>query len=340
MWPLGERGGSGTGRLGPSRRGVLAGTASAVATAVLPRPARAGVQLRLGHGLPRTHPVHRAMQNFADLVQQRTGGEVTVTLFADGVLGEEQALIQQVRIGNLDLTKASGSVLGEVNSLYRALDLPFLLRDKDHLKRVLGGPIGERILAGRGEATMLGLCFYDAGARSFYGRQPIARPENLAGLRIRVQPAAVMIAMVQALGAEAVPLPWGVVFSALRTGLIDCAENNLTALDHGRHAEVARHFAFTEHTMVPDVLLISSRSWNALAPRHRDILKSAAVESALLQSELWLTAERESRDFADRLGVAFTVPEKGPFIERLAGLRRDFVARDGLGDLVAAIEQA
>lgn len=340
MPPRGNRGGAGRARTGPSRRAALAGAASSVAAAAIwPSRARAGVQLRLGHGLPRTHPVHRAMQNFADLVVQRTSGEVTIALFGDGLLGEEQSLIEQVTSGNLDITKSSASVLGEINPLYRVLDLPFVLRDKQHLHRVLGGPVGARILAGRGEHAVQGLCFYDAGARSFYGRHPIERPDSLAGLRVRVQPSRLMIAMVEALGAEAVPLPWGVVFSALRSGIIDCAENNVTSLDHGRHAEVIRYFAYTEHTMVPDVLMMSSRTWNTLSTRHREILKSAAVESALLQSELWLMAELASLDYAARFGVAFSTPDKAPFAERLAPLKREFIARDGLEDLVAAVER-
>ncbi|WP_210247684.1 TRAP transporter substrate-binding protein [Salinarimonas soli] len=324
----------------PSRRGVLAGGAAFAAAGLLARPARAAVRLRLAHGLPRAHPVHRAMLHFADLVSERSGGEITVTLYADGVLGEEPTLLDQVRTGTLDMTKASASVLDVVSPLYRLFDIPFLLRDKEHWRKVVSGAPGERILQAPGPSGMTGLCFYDAGARSFYGRRPIARPEDLAGLKIRVQPSPTMVRMVQTLGAEAVPLPWGVVYTALQTGLIDGAENNLTALIYGRHAEVTRHYAYTEHTMVPDVLLIGARTWAALRPPLRDIVRAAAAESAMLQSALWANAEEASRAGAERLGVVFSYPDKAPFIARLSAMRREFMTDPTLAPLIAQVEGA
>ncbi len=322
----------------PSRRGLLAGGAALAGSVLLPRPARAAVRLRLAHGLPRTHPVHRAMMHFADLVSERSGGEVTISLFADGVLGEEPTLLDQVRIGTLDMTKASASVLEGVNPLYRLFDLPFLFRGKEHWRRALAGPVGARVLAAPGADGVMGLCFYDAGARSFYGRRPLSRPEDLAGLKIRVQPSPTMMRMVRTLGAEPVPLPWGVVYTALQTGLIDGAENNITALTFGRHAEVVRHYAFTEHTIVPDVLLVGARAWNALRPPLREILRAAAADSAMLQTALWENAEEASRTAAERLNVLFTHPDKAPFVERLADLRRDFMADPALAPLIAGVE--
>jgi tripartite ATP-independent transporter DctP family solute receptor len=322
----------------PSRRGVLTGSAALAGSALLPRPARAAMRLRLAHGLPRAHPVHRAMMHFADLVAERSGGEVAISLFADGVLGEEPTLLDQVRVGTLDMTKASASVLEGVSPLYRLFDLPFLFRGKEHWRKVLAGPVGARVLAGPGADGVMGLCFYDAGARSFYGRRPVSQPEDLAGLKIRVQPSPTMMRMVQALGAEPVPLPWGVVYTALQTGLIDGAENNLTALTFGRHAEVIRHYAFTEHTIVPDVLLIGARAWGALRPPLREMLRAAAADSAMLQAALWDNAEEASRAGAEGLGVAFSHPDKAPFAERLAGMRGEFMEDATLGPLIREVD--
>ncbi len=321
----------------PSRRAVLG--AGLAAAALLPRPARAATRLRLAHGLPRTHPVHRAMMHFADMVSERSGGEVQISLFADGVLGEEPTLLDQVRTGTLDMTKASASVLDGVSPLYRLFDIPFLFRDKEHWRKIVTGRAGERILQPRTVAGMTGLCFYDAGARSFYGRRPVSRPADISGLKVRVQPAPTVVRMVQALGAEAVPLPWGVVYTALQTGLVDAAENNLTALTFGRHAEVIRHWAFTEHTIVPDVLLVGARAWAGLSPRLQEIVRTAAADSAQLQMALWETAEDSSRAAAERLGVVFDRPDKAPFIERLAGLKAEFETDPELAGLIVQVDR-
>jgi len=322
----------------PTRRSALIG--GAVAAAMLGRgTARAAVALRLGHALPSSHPVHQSMRNFAEIVAERTLGEVTITLFGDGLLGQEPDLIEQVRAGSLDFTKVSASVLDAVNPKYQAFNIPFLLRDRDHWRRVVTGAVGDGILAQEG-GPLFGLTFYDAGARSFYGQRSVRRPEDLRGLKIRVQPSPSTVRMIELLGAQPMPLPWGLVYSALQTRLVDGAENNLTALTYGRHAEVIKYFSLTEHTMVPDVLLMGRRAWDRLSDQQRGIVRTAAVESALLQSFLWEEAENASRLEAERMGIVFENPDKAAFAAELAPIKREFAERAGLGPVIAQIDAA
>ncbi len=322
-----------------TRRSALVG-GTAVAAAFLGKgTARAARVLRLGHGLPSTHPVHQSMLNFAEIVAHRTQEELTIAVYSDGLLGEEPDLLELIKAGALDLTKASASVLDGINPQYRVFNIPFLLQDKQHWRRVTTGQLGESILA-FGTREVFGLTFYDAGARSFYGQRSIVRPEDLRGLTIRVQPSPSTMRMIQILEAEPRPMPWNLVYSALQTGLIDGAENNITALTFGRHAEVVKYYSLTEHTMVPDVLLVSRQTWEGLPERHRSIVRSAAMESALLQGVLWEHAEEESRRTATRLGIIFEEPDKDAFVRKLAPLKQEFAERGGLAQLIAAIERA
>jgi TRAP-type C4-dicarboxylate transport system substrate-binding protein len=146
--------------------------------------------------------------------------------------------------------------------------------------------------------------------------------------------------MIQLLDAEPRPLPWGLVYSALQVGLVDGAENNITALVYGRHAEVVKYFSFTEHTMVPDVLLMNRQAWERLSKSQQDTLRSAAAESSLLQSILWEQAESRSRFEAERMGITFVHPNKAAFVAKLAALKQELAERAGLAGLIAKIEQA
>ena len=326
------------GGLSPTRRSALFG-GTAVAAAFLSRgSARASRVLRLGHALSAAHPVHQSMLNFAELVAHRTQDELNIVVYADGHLGEEPDTIAQTMVGALDLTKASASVLDSVDPRYQIFNIPFLLRDKPHWRRVVTGTAGDAML-NSGAGTVVGLTFYDAGARSFYARRSIQRPEDLRGLKIRVQPSPSTMRMIELLDAEPRPMPWINVYSALQTGLIDGAENNLSALSFGRHAEVVKYYSLTEHTMVPDVLLMSRRVWNTLSERHRSVVWQAAAESALLQSTLWEASEGESRRTAERMGVTFETPDKEPFARKLAPMKEEFGER-GLRDFIATVERA
>jgi tripartite ATP-independent transporter DctP family solute receptor len=218
----------------------------------------ASQKLRLAHGLPVTHPVHPAMQHFADIARERSGGELDIALFADGQLGQESDLISQVQAGKLDFLKVSGSLLERFHPSYKVLNLPFTLRDRAHWLRVTNSDVGRDILATTTSSGLVGLTYYDAGARSFYGRKPIHHPDDLKGMKIRIQPSVTMTRLLALFGAEGVELAWSNVYVALKSGVVDGAENSVVALIVGRHGEVATHYSFDEHTMIPDVLLVGA----------------------------------------------------------------------------------
>jgi TRAP-type C4-dicarboxylate transport system substrate-binding protein len=120
---------------------------------------------------------------------------------------------------------------------------------------------------------------------------------------------------------------------------VDAAENNPTALTLGRHAEVVKYFSMTEHTMVPDVLLVSRQTWDSLSERQRSIMKSAAQESVLLQSILWEQAEAESLSTARRMGIIFQDPDREAFARKLSPLKDECAAADSMRDLIARVER-
>lgn len=313
---------------------VLAGAALLAAPAVL---RAAPTRMRIGHGLPTTHPVHPAMQYFADIVRDRTSGALDIAIFPDGQIGQELNLLAQVQAGKLDFVKVSASVLERTASTYRVFSLPFVFRDHAHWIRVTTNTVGESILASTASIGLVGLTYYDAGARSFYARKPIDHPDDLKGLKIRIQPSPTMVRMMRLFGAEGIEMAWDQVYTALRLGLVDGAENNVSALVVGRHGEVVTHYSKNEHTMVPDVFLISAQRWQALTVAHRTIIREAALASFTRMNELWSAFEAENRTTAERMGVTFTQPDKKAFAERASALAADFANDRPLADLMRRI---
>ena len=221
-------------------------------------------KMRFGHGLPEDHAVHKAIVKFADLVRERSKGDIDIKVFSNGVLGGEREMLEQVQNGILEFTKASASPLETFSSDYKVFNLPFVFRDRAHFFKVLESPVGESILASSKKRGFVGLAYYDSGARSFYGRKPVNTPDDLKGLKIRVQQSPTTIKMIQAIGATPTPMAWGEVYPALQTGVVDGAENNVTALTNGRHGEVCKFYSETEHQIVPDVLVMSATRWDSL----------------------------------------------------------------------------
>jgi len=199
--------------------------------------------LRLGHGLDPTHPVHRAMEAFADEVEAASAGSLQVRIYPSEQLGSERECLELLQIGSLDLTKVSAAVLESFAPAFRVLSLPYLFVDQEHRFRVLGGEIGESLLRQPRDARLLGLAYYDAGSRSFYTRDhPITSPEDLQGLKIRTQESATAMDMVRALGGSPTPISWGELYTALQQGVVDGAENNPPSFHLSRHYEIARYY--------------------------------------------------------------------------------------------------
>ena len=247
---------------------------------------------------PADYPTTQGAQYFADLVRERTGGKVVIQVKADGEYGTEQEVWQQLAIGGVDFARLSLSVLTDDLPKLNVLMLPYLYRDAGHMWRVLDGDIGEEFLQAFAEGGCVGLSWYDAGARSFYSRQPIRSLADLAGKTVRVQDSPVILEMIRLLGAVPETTAYSDVYAAFQTGQIDAAENNWPAYYSMDHYKVARYYTLDEHSRVPEIQLASARTWNALPQEYRSILRECAAESAQYERGLWEQEEAAARTAA------------------------------------------
>jgi tripartite ATP-independent transporter DctP family solute receptor len=275
----------------------------------------------MGHGLDVTHPVHQAMEFMAAQLREKSRGQVELRIYPGEQLGSERDMVEQVQLGALDLVKTSTSPLEGFVPVMGLFSLPYVFRDEAHYWQVLDGPIGQQLLAAGEDKFLKGLCYYDAGSRSFYTKaRPIRQPADLRGLKIRVQNSRTAMKMIEALGGAPTPLAWGELYSALDQGVVDGAENNPPSLLISRHYELCKFYDLDEHTRVPDVVLLSTHTWAKLRPDVRAMLLEAAQASSRFQRRLWAEKTEAALTALAQAGVVISRPDKRPFQEAVQGL--------------------
>jgi len=268
------------------------------------------------------YPTVQALYYMGRVIAERTGGRHQIRVFHSRQLGEEKETIEQTRAGAIDLNRSNVALIGSFVPAMNVLAMPFLFRSVEQLQKVLDGPIGDEILNSFQPYGFVGLAFYDSGARSIYNSvKPIRSIADMRGLRIRVQQSELMSDMVKALGAEPVELPYGQVLTGLSTRLIDGAENNWPSFVTTGHYKYAGYYTLTEHTVTPEVLIVSLKAWDSLSSEDQKIFREAAILSSRFMRDKWKDLEAQSRRQAEAAGVIITADfDRKPFEEAMAGV--------------------
>jgi tripartite ATP-independent transporter DctP family solute receptor len=266
------------------------------------------IVFRLAENQPEDYPTTLGDREFARLVEERTQGRIKIEVYSGGKLGNEKSVTEQVQFGAVDFARLSISSLADFEKSMAVLMLPYIYRDREHMFKVLEGPIGEKILGNLERSTgVVGLAWMDAGTRSFYNtKKEISRPEDLIGLKIRSQETELMTDIIKSFGASPVAMAYSDVYSALQTGVIDGAENNWPSFEASGHYEIAKFFTVDEHNRIPELVVISQKVLEKLSPEYRTIVTQAAREAAEFEREEWLKREAVSRDKIESAGVIVT----------------------------------
>ncbi|MBN8503610.1 MAG: TRAP transporter substrate-binding protein [Burkholderiales bacterium] len=284
------------------------------------------------------YPTVAAVRHLGQVLSRSSGGALSVKVFNKGALGTEKETLDQAKLGALAMTRVHGAALASMCPKSLVPTLPFVFRSVAHQRQVFDGPVGEELLKACEHQGLVGLAFYDAGARSLYAKKPVRSLADAKGLKVRVPQTDVWVAAMAAIGANATPMPIGEVYTGLKTGLIDAAENNLPSFEGFRHTEAAKFYSRTEHAMTPDVLFISKRVWDKLAPAQQAQLREAAKDSVRVQRQLWDAAEAKSLERAKAGGAQIVEVEREPFRQAMAPVYTRFVNTPDLQRLVKAIQ--
>jgi len=274
----------------------------------------------------------------AEKAAEKSGGRMRIDIYPSGQLGAERDLIELLQIGSLAMTKVSTAQLEGFVPEIKIFGVPYVFRDDEHRWKVLNGEIGKRLLLAGEKYFLRGMCYYDAGSRSFYTKDtPVNTPKDLEGLKIRVMRSITSVKMVQSLGGSATPISFGELYSALQQGVVDGAENNPPSFYSSRHYEVCKYYCLDEHSSVPDILLMSKVVWESLSTEEQKWLQESVDESVEYQKKLWNEASDEALNEVQKAGVNILYPDKSPFRESVKEMHNSYKGTP-IYDLIREIE--
>jgi tripartite ATP-independent transporter DctP family solute receptor len=285
------------------------------------------------------YPTVAAVKHMSELLDKRSNGKYKIKVFNKSALGSEKETLDQVKIGALEMNRVNISALNSICPKTLVPTMPFLFDSIAHMRKSLDGPIGEEILKGCEHEGLVGLAFYDSGARSIYAKKPVKTLADAKGLKIRVQQSDLWVALVSAMGANATPMPAGEVFTALKTGLIDAAENNIPSYDGFKHYEAVKFYSRTEHSMAPEMLVMSKAIYDKLPKADQDLFRTTAKESVAFQRKKWDEQEAKSLEVVTKGGAQIvTDVDKASFRSAMTPVYTKFISTPDLQRLVKAVQ--
>lgn len=290
---------------------------------------------------PKDYPTVAAVRWLGETLERETNGRLRIRLYHSGQLGRESDTLEMARHGAIDFTRVYTGALNNAFPLTKALCMPFAFDSAAHQRHVHDGAVGATVLRGFEQRGLVGLALYDSGARCFYNtRRALHTPADLVGLKLRVPPSDIFIALIRMLGGNPTPLSYGQVFSSLETHLIDGAENNLRSFHSSRHFETARYWSHTAHSYAPDALLISKQTFDAMTASDRALVTDAARASVTVMRDLWDSSEAESRIALKTAGVQMNTVNMAAFRRAAEPLVRELLHNPALRKLHDAIRAA
>jgi len=284
---------------------------------------------------PDGYPTVDAVKFMGDRLKAISGGKNTVRVYNNSALGGEKDTIEQAKIGAIQMVRVNVGAMNNICPETLVPTMPFLFRSVDHLHKVLDGAVGEEILKACEKQGFVGLAFYDSGSRSvFTAKKPVKSLADMKGLKVRVQQSDLWVSTMEAMGANATPMPQGEVYTGLKTGLIDAAENNYPTYESSRAFEVAKFYSRTEHSMAPEILLFSKRAWDRLSAEEQAQVRQAAKESVPYMRKLWADREVKSLEIAKAGGAEIIDVDKKPFQAAMKPVYDKYITDAKLKDLV------
>ena len=298
------------------------------------------VLLRAAETHPYDYPTTRALEFMGEKLSELSNGRFYLKIYPGGQLGEERDTLEITIFGGIDINRINLAPLNSIVPETVVLSLPFLFRSVNHMRKTVDGPVGDEILSYLEPHGLIGLAYYDSGARSFYTTSKhIYTPADLTGQKIRVQNSDLYVAMMKALGANPTPMGFGQVYESLVLGAIDGSENNWPSYMTTGHYQVAPYYTLTRHTMTPEIIVMSKKRWDKLTRADRETIRQAAKASVPYMRKLWDQEVVASRMklMKQNTHVVENI-DTTPFVEAMVPVYREFAGNARLMELVRRIK--
>lgn len=268
---------------------------------------------------PAGYPVTEGIESFIKNAEKATDGRVSGRVYNGGILGDQNDAIQMLQVGGIQFAEFNLGPIGTMVPEVNVVSLPFIFKDVPHMHRVMDGPVGKELADAMAKKGIIALAWYDSGSRSFYNNEhPITKPSDMKGMKFRVMNNELYVNMVKDMGGNATPMAFSEVYQALKTGVVDGAENNWPSYDSTNHYEVAKYYSLTQHLILPEVLAVSKVAWDKLSPEDQKAVRKAAEDSATLERKLWAERVEKSRAKLVKDGVIVNViKDKSAFQEKM-----------------------
>ena len=264
---------------------------------------------------PLDYPTVMTVKKIGEIVSQKTNGKYNIKVFGNSALGSEKDTLEQVKIGALDMVRINTATFHSIVPETMVPSFPFIFRDINHFRKTMNGPQGDQILAALDKAGFVGLVLWESGARSIYAKKPVRNLADVKGMKIRVQQSDLWVSLAQAMGANPTPIPMAEVYTALKTGLVDAAENNYPSYETAKHYEAAPVYSETQHVMSPEVIVFSKKVWDTLSKEEQKIIRDAAKETVPYYIDLWTKKEQASKEITIKAGAQYiTDVNKAEFV--------------------------
>lgn len=286
--------------------------------------------VRISHSQSETHPDHLGLLEFKKYVENRLGDEYEIQIFPNEILGSSVKAIELVQTGALDYCVCSTGNLETFNDIYQIYSIPYLFDDLEVFYASMEDPeIMNTIAESTSKSGFEAVTWFSAGTRNFYGKKPINSPDDLKGMKIRVQASPTNVRMMEMFGAAAAPMSFGEVYTAIQQGVIDGAENNELALTNNKHGEIAKYYSYDQHQIVPDMLIGNSRFLDSLSPKEKKVFEAAAKECSRVELAEWdKQVEAAKQEAMDKMKVQFLYPEIQPFRQKIMPLQQEILKQN------------
>lgn len=284
--------------------------------------------LLIAHGHGDWHPVHIGLESFAQ--EMEAGTDYTFSIYPNGQLGDDSAMVQLVKAGVMDVAKVSAGALEQFNPAYSIFSIPYVFQSTEHYFDVMNNSEAvQEIFESTRDDGFIAIGWFDSGARSIYTTKegPVESPEDLHGMKIRTMNSPTSVEMINNMGAAATPMSSGEVYTSLQQGIIDGAENNETVLGDDGHGEVAKSYTYTQHQYLPDIVIMSVETWDAMSEEDQNKVRTAMDNAWQAHEDEWVQIVERNKKEGAEMGVQFYEIDKTPFIEACKPQQEAFCAQ-------------